>query len=233
MSRSWPGLNTVASCVVLVALLVIGPQAERGRSEGFAPGIATPEPLVIDLRANGFSLTSIKDGVKFDLDGDGHAEQIAWTSPSSPDDAFLALDTTGTGRIENGRKLFGGLNGFENGFTTLQRYEERPVLLKEAADQGTGDAVVTPADPIYRHLIVWLDANHNGFAEGTEMRSADRVGIVRLYTGVVGVNWVDEYGNAASYSAQALVRNQDGVPVATEVRSVRLARTPAKGDRVR
>src|SRR5207247_5762987 len=62
------------------------------------------EPLLIDLGANGFHLTSLKDGVRFDLTGDGDRRQMAWTEAGS-DDAFLALDVTRTGRVEDGRKL--------------------------------------------------------------------------------------------------------------------------------
>lgn len=188
---------------------------------------ALPEPLLIDLKANGFNLTNASAGVRFDLDGDGHAEQTAWTSPFEPDDAFLALDTIRTGKIENGRKLFGGLHAFENGFTTLQQYEQNPDLLREGVVRESGDGAITEADPLYRHLIVWVDSNHNGVAEGDEMLTASAAGILRLFTGVVGLNESDTHGNVFSYSAQALVKNRYGVPVATELRSVRFSRSPA------
>src|SRR4051812_46768731 len=81
------------------------------------------EPLLIDLGANGFQLTSVAEGVKFDLNGKGTIDQMAWTA-NSGDDAFLALDATHTGRIEDGRKLLGGLHNGEVGFTVLRQLEE-------------------------------------------------------------------------------------------------------------
>ena len=176
------------------------------------------EPLLIDLGANGFQLTSVSDGVVFDLDGDGIEVQTAWTSKGG-DDAFLALDTIGTGRIENGRKLLGGLHGGEFGFTTLQNLE-----LAGHPSANASDAVITESDAIFSTLILWLDANHNGISEGDELRSLASAGVVRMYVGVTGIEQADAHGNMFRYGARALVKNRYGVPVDVEVRSVRLAR---------
>src|SRR5262249_32105622 len=47
-------------------------------------------PIIIDIADHGFNLTDAAHGVLFDIRGDLHPEQVAWTAPGS-DDAFLCL----------------------------------------------------------------------------------------------------------------------------------------------
>jgi hypothetical protein len=63
-------------------------------------------PLIVDANHDGFKLTNASEGVLFDLDADGSPERLPWTEPDS-DDAFLALDRNGNGRIDDGSELFG------------------------------------------------------------------------------------------------------------------------------
>ena len=63
-------------------------------------------PLIVDTARDGYKLTSVENGVRFDLNADGVPEQVAWTRRDS-DDAFLVLDRNGNGRIDDGSELFG------------------------------------------------------------------------------------------------------------------------------
>jgi hypothetical protein len=79
------------------------------------------DPLVLDLAGNGFATRGLDDAVRFDLDADGRIDSI---SAPSGDDALLALDGNGNGRIDDGRELFGDQNGATNGFAELARHDD-------------------------------------------------------------------------------------------------------------
>lgn len=79
------------------------------------------DPLVLDLASNGFTTRGLQDPVRFDLDADGRIDRI---SAPSGDDALLALDRNGNGRIDDGRELFGDQNGAANGFAELGKYDD-------------------------------------------------------------------------------------------------------------
>ncbi|MEO4049038.1 hypothetical protein AAFN46_18375 [Pseudomonas sp. CAU 1711] len=79
------------------------------------------DPLVLDLAGNGFATRGLDDPVRFDLDGDGRIDRI---SAPSGDDALLALDRNGNGRIDDGRELFGDQHGAANGFAELAKFDD-------------------------------------------------------------------------------------------------------------
>ncbi len=79
------------------------------------------DPLVLDLASNGLRTRGLLDAVSFDLDADGRRDRI---SAPAGDDALLALDRNGNGRIDDGRELFGDQNGAANGFAELARYDD-------------------------------------------------------------------------------------------------------------
>ena len=184
------------------------------------------EPLVVDLAANGFLLTSVEDGVLFDLDEDGVRDPVAWTAPGS-DDAFLAMDYTQSGTVDFPHLLFGGMTPGVNGFDTLGYFEKdpqqwlrspsSPTPLKPGPEMG----IVDESDPVFHRLILWIDANHNGRSEPDELRSPQSVGLVLIASGYVGMSERDQNGNLFRFRAKALVKNRYGVPVYSEVRAVR------------
>ena len=47
------------------------------------------DPLVVDLGTDGIELSTLADGVNFDLDNNGFAEKTAWIGN---EDGFIALD---------------------------------------------------------------------------------------------------------------------------------------------
>ncbi len=61
------------------------------------------DPIILDLDGDGFNVETKENGVNFDLDKNGFAEKINWTTK----DGFLCLDLNGNGSIDNGGEVFG------------------------------------------------------------------------------------------------------------------------------
>lgn len=95
------------------------------------------DPLALDLASNGFSTSGLSRSVRFDLNADGRLDQI---SVPTGDDALLAFDRNGNGRIDNGRELFGDQHGAANGFAELRKFD------------GNGDGRIDIQDAIFTRL---------------------------------------------------------------------------------
>src|SRR5262245_57551020 len=173
-----------------------------------------PAPLIVDAAGDGYTLTSVADGVRFDLDGDGVPERVAWTAAGS-DDAFLAVDENHNGRIDGGHELVGAWrSGPSNGFSALAAsasYER---------GHASTPGVLTSADPIFNRLILWVDANHNGISEENEMTSLAHAGFTKIFLGYTGVGAPDTAGNMFLWHAEALKLSQFGVEVARDVTAI-------------
>jgi hypothetical protein len=156
-------------------------------------------PIVIDTEGEGFHFTSAANGVAFDIRGDGHPIQIAWTAPGSHN-AFLALDRNGDGKISSGKDLFGNFTvqdpaKAKNGFLALGEFDE--------TDQGgNGDGIIDEQDAVFPKLRLWIDENHDGIAQASELHTLPELGIYSLSLRYFQSKRVDQYGNALRYKAQ-------------------------------
>ncbi|MBD9446917.1 DUF5801 repeats-in-toxin domain-containing protein [Rhizobium sp. RHZ01] len=117
------------------------------------------DPIILDLDHNGIALTSLDNGVQFDINADGHKDQIAWTSAS---DGILAFDVDGNGKIDNGSEIFsphfaGG--SYVDGLAAL------------ATLDSNHDGKIDATDEAFSKLTVWQDLNHNGITDSGELSS--------------------------------------------------------------
>lgn len=125
-------------------------------------GDALKDPLVINF--SGTAAQVSQRDFSFDIDADGHADQIGFVDPGS---GFLALDKNGDGTVNDGSELFGALSG--DGFADLRAYD------------SDGNNWIDEADAIYQSLRIWSrDSEGN-----QQLLALGEVGIGALYLGHV------------------------------------------------
>ena len=183
-------LYLIFAILVAVAILAVGGLHLLWMQSPESPPTA---PLVVDLDGDGIEI-DIYAHAYFDMDSDGYAEDSSWISA---DDGLLVLDEDGDGAIDNIRELLGTGGDFEmvdlhralaagqltTGFNMLRRWDEN------------GDRLINAADPIFRRLKVWRDADSDGISRTEELQSLSEAGIEFLST--ISTPGIVEQGESA------------------------------------
>ena len=163
------------------------------------PTGCSASPVIIDTEGEGFHLTSADKGVVFDIRGNGHPIQIAWTAPGSHN-AFLALDRNGNGAITSGKELFGNfsqqpVSSNPNGFLALAEFDK-------PENGGNGDGIIDERDAVYSRLRLWIDENHDGISQLNELHILPELGIYALSLDYGQSRRRDEFGNLFRFKAR-------------------------------
>jgi hypothetical protein len=156
------------------------------------PGCCEVSPIIISPRGD-YHLTSVADGVSFDIDADGAMERLSWTAAGS-DVAFLALDRNRNGSIDNGAELFGDVVA-ANGWVALAELD------------GNRDSVMNASDPAWRDLLLWYDRDHDGRSNAAELVPIASSTITSIGTGYRWSGRRDPFGNMFRYAGEVTFVN--------------------------
>ena len=125
-------------------------------------GEALKDPLTVNFSGTAAQLT--QRDFTFDIDSDGHDDQISFVDPGS---GFLALDKNADGVINNGTELFGTASG--DGFADLAVYDD------------DGNQWIDENDSVFKDLRIW-SKGPNG---EDRLVALGKAGIGALYLGHV------------------------------------------------
>lgn len=194
---------------------IIGPECNRVDTNNIVPG-EDPQndpkdnpggtPIIIDTQSDGYQLTSLQDGVLFDIDANGSPNRIAWTAAAS-DDAFLWLDRNGNGTVDDGAELFGDVHA-ANGFETLLQYDARHI--GDVFFGGNANGMIDSGDLVWSGLLLWFDRDHNGRSTPDEIALLAGSGVVGIDLDYRWVGRRDRYGNAFRYRSDLYTRDSSG-----------------------
>lgn len=149
------------------------------------------DPLVVNF--DGLSANLATSKIKFDIDGDGIAEQISFVSPGS---GFLALDQNKDGVINNGLELFGPETG--NGFLELAAYD------------SDNNMWIDENDAIFSSLLIWMKDS-----EGKDyLHSLKEKDVGAIYIGNISTKFVlrDTSTINGEIKSSSIYLKEDGSP---------------------
>jgi hypothetical protein len=177
------------------------------RNSQYPDWACNESPILIAIGKDRSYRLSKTSPVLFDINADGSKEYLNWTRADS-EDAFLAIDRNGNGRIDDGSELFGSYTvpGVRDGFSALR-------VLSGVTNSGE----VNASSPFFGQLLLWTDRNHDGESQPDELQPASNV-LEAVGLGYTYSNRRDGDGNAFRYRGWARRVNEDGKRVHPHLR---------------
>ena len=127
------------------------------------------DPLIVDLSNDGLQLISLDiSSTRFDIDGDGYAENTAWVSPQ---DGILTIDLNHDGTINNITEIFS--EHYNNG-TAKSGLEALATL------DSNKNGIISAADDQFNQILVWQDLNQDGISQPNELKTLTQLGITSI-----------------------------------------------------
>lgn len=175
-----------------------GDQAGDGAFSQCDSTTGCAEPLLINVGIGGYELSGMNEPVEFDINADGRRDRIGWTRRGSSL-AFLAFDRNGDGVINDGAELFGDATPSIHGGTAANGFE----ALAEA--DANHDGMIDANDPIWRDLLLWIDANHDGVSQPGELQHVAASPVTAIELAHHWTGRVDVSGNRFGYEGHVHV----------------------------
>jgi hypothetical protein len=72
----------------------------------------------------------------------------------------------------------------------------------QPASGGNGDGWITAKDAIFSNLRIWVDKNHDGISQPSELLTLQQAGVRAISVQYTGSPWADAYGNQFRYRGQ-------------------------------
>jgi len=162
-------------------------------------------PIIVDLDGDDFHLVGLDDAVRFDINADGILEEIGWTSAGALD-GFLALDVNRNGAIDNGSELFGNHSYLLDGRKASQGYMALG-LYDSLQSGGNEDGVIDARDFVFSMLRIWIDLDHDGVSQRSELFLMRELGVVAVELSFVEGRGDrrDVHGNEFRFNSKAWI----------------------------
>jgi hypothetical protein len=74
---------------------------------------------------------------------------------------------------------------------------------------GNGDGVIDEQDAVFSKLVLWIDDNHDGISQPSELHGLSEFGIHSLSISYFESRKTDEFGNQFRYKARVNPRKED------------------------
>ena len=131
-------------------------------------GQSTRSPLVLDIDGDGVETIGTNNGIYFDHDNNGFAENTGW---AGADDGLLVRDTNNNGSIDNGTELFGNNTILSSGQNAQNGFDALADL------DSNKDGVFNSSDTAWNEVKVWKDSNSDATVNEGELITLENANI--------------------------------------------------------